>query len=183
VTDKKLDITIDVQISVIIHVNDRPISYVIPRGNTDDDLKALAFESVDATTGGGPFGSRVYSANEKLQKYVKKVIVAGDIQLLENGAEIEKKYEQEETHSDFGSVLRDEYIKIVRTSPIAPYVLITQLRDFVCARLDIDRADFDRRTLERAMENPYNTQLSTSSGEKGTGIFYGRGECHAVIVK
>ncbi|MDY6835640.1 MAG: hypothetical protein SVY53_12650 [Chloroflexota bacterium] len=85
--------------------------------------------------------------------------------------------------SKFLEATRMEYIKLSQSSPIAPYVLVSQLRDFVCSKLHIDRGTFDTMLLSVANRDPHTVQLSTGGGESGTGIFYGRGECHAAIIK
>lgn len=83
----------------------------------------------------------------------------------------------------FLSAVRTEYLKLSKTSPMAPYVPIGQLREFVCRVLNSDRRTFDTMLLSIANKDPHTVQLSTSSGERGTGIIYGRGECHAAIIK
>lgn len=83
----------------------------------------------------------------------------------------------------FLEVTREEYAKLSQTSPISPYVSIKLLRDFVCERLKVDRNTFDLMLLSIANKDPYTVQLSTSSGERGMGIIYGRSECHAAIIK
>lgn len=83
----------------------------------------------------------------------------------------------------FLKVTREEYVNLAQTSPISPYVAIKLLRDFVCKRLNLGRTTFDTMLLSLANKDPYTVQLSTSSGERGTGIIYGRGECHAAIIK
>ncbi|HIC91227.1 MAG TPA: hypothetical protein EYP21_04030 [Syntrophaceae bacterium] len=83
----------------------------------------------------------------------------------------------------FLKATREEYSRLLRSSPIAPYVSIKILRDLVCKRLNFARSSFDTMLVSIATRDPYTIQLSTSSGEAGTGVPYGRGECHAVIVK
>ena len=85
--------------------------------------------------------------------------------------------------NNFLVTTRREYVKLSRNSPIAPYVLVSQLRDFVCSELHIDRGTFDTMLLSVANRDPHTVQLSTGGGESGMGIIYGRGECHAAIIK
>ena len=83
----------------------------------------------------------------------------------------------------FLNVSREEYKRFQQSSPVAPYVSIKFLRDAVCRRLTIDRDLFDSMLVSIATRDPYSVQLSTGTGDKGTGIYYGRGECHVVIIK
>lgn len=83
----------------------------------------------------------------------------------------------------FLGIIRDEYTTLKQESPISPYVSIKLLRDFVCKRSDLDKDNFDVMLLSIANKDPYTVQLSASSGEHGTGIIYGRSECHAAIIK
>lgn len=83
----------------------------------------------------------------------------------------------------FLKVVREEYAKLVQTSPIAPYVPVAYLREFVLSRLNIERTTFDALLVAAASGDPYKVELVTSSGEKGTGVYYGLGECHAVVIR
>ncbi len=95
------------------------------------------------------------------------------------------KPEKEKTIDEdtFLGIIRDEYTTLKQESPISPYVSIKLLRDFVCKRSDLDKDNFDVMLLSIANKDPYTVQLSASSGEHGTGIIYGRSECHAAIIK
>lgn len=96
---------------------------------------------------------------------------------------LELKKEKTIDENTFLEATREEYTKLAKTSPMAPYVSIKLLRDFVCKRLNFDETDFNVMLLSIANNDPYSVQLSTSGGEHGEGIIYGRSECHAAIIK
>ena len=78
---------------------------------------------------------------------------------------------------------RGQYRQLVQSSPVAPYMPVKLLRGFVCRALNLDADAFDTTLLSIAIKDPHTVQLSTGSGVRGTGIVYGRGECHVVIIK
>jgi hypothetical protein len=81
VEKRKLKIEVVFECSVDIKDKEgNPIAYEI-KWDTNDDLETLAFESIDESTGGGPFHSGVYTASEKLREYVRAAIENGDITL------------------------------------------------------------------------------------------------------
>lgn len=83
----------------------------------------------------------------------------------------------------FLETLRLKYGELVRTSPIAPYVKISDLRLKVSKELTISGDEFDRRIIELNSSDPYAFQLHAGSGEPGNGLKTARGVYHYAIVK
>jgi hypothetical protein len=83
----------------------------------------------------------------------------------------------------FLETLRLKYNDLVRSSPIAPYVRITDLRLKVSEELNISGDEFDRRIIELNSSDPYVVQLHAGSGESNSGLKTARGVYHYAIVK
>ena len=105
----------------------------------------------------------------------KQIVVDKFAQLLPVGRKIDER--------KFMRTIREEYRRLQQSSPTAPYIQIKSLRESVTRRLTVDRDLFDSMLVSIATRDPYSVQLSTGTGDKGTGIYYGRGECHAIIIK
>jgi DNA-binding PadR family transcriptional regulator len=83
----------------------------------------------------------------------------------------------------FLETLRLKYSDLVKTSPIAPYVKISDLRLKVSEELNISGDEFDRRIIELNSSDPYAVQLHAGSGESDGGLKTARGVYHYAIVK
>ncbi len=81
VEKRKLKIEVAFDCAIVIKDEEgNPITYEM-KFDTAEDLETLAFESIDESTGGGPFHSGVNTANKKLREYVIAAIENGDITL------------------------------------------------------------------------------------------------------
>lgn len=83
----------------------------------------------------------------------------------------------------FLEILRLRYNELVKASPIAPYVKISDLRLKISEELKISGNEFDRRIMELNSNDPYTVQLHTGSGESEGGIKTTRGVYYYAIVK
>ncbi len=83
----------------------------------------------------------------------------------------------------FLGVSREEYNRLVPSSPVAPYVEIETLRNRVTERLHITPDDFNRILLKLHTENPAKIQLDPGTGKSGRGIVAPRGVCYFVIIR
>ncbi|MBO3754857.1 MAG: hypothetical protein FGF53_08310 [Candidatus Brockarchaeota archaeon] len=83
----------------------------------------------------------------------------------------------------FLETLRLKYNNLVKTSPIAPYVRIADLRLKVSEELNISGDEFDRMIIELNSSDPYAVQLHAGSGESDNGLKTARGVYHYAIVK
>jgi len=83
----------------------------------------------------------------------------------------------------FINALKSAYSNLVKTSPIAPYVKISDLRMKLVSELGIAHDEFDRKIIELNSSNPYVVQLHTGSGEPSEGVKTVRGVYHYVIIK
>ncbi|MBO3769568.1 MAG: hypothetical protein JTT15_04155 [Candidatus Brockarchaeota archaeon] len=79
--------------------------------------------------------------------------------------------------------LKSSYRSLLKTSPIAPYVKISDLRMKLTSELGISSEEFDRRIIELNNRNPYDIQLHVGSGEPSEGVKTARGVYHYVIIK
>ncbi|MBO3839891.1 MAG: hypothetical protein QXN75_01515 [Thermoproteota archaeon] len=83
----------------------------------------------------------------------------------------------------FLSALKSAYTSLLKTSPITPYVKISDLRVKLMNELGISSDEFDRRIVELNNSNPYSVQLHVGSGEPREGVTTARGVYHYVIIK
>lgn len=83
----------------------------------------------------------------------------------------------------FLNALKSSYRSLVKMSPIAPYVKISDLRMRVVNELGISGSEFDKRIIELNNTNPYSIQLHVGSGEPSEGVKTIRGVYHYVIIK
>ncbi|MBO3799964.1 MAG: hypothetical protein FGF52_02760 [Candidatus Brockarchaeota archaeon] len=83
----------------------------------------------------------------------------------------------------FLNALKSAYMNLVRTSPIAPYVKVSDLRARLKVELGIEDNEFDKRIIELNSSNPYDIQLHIGSGEPHEGVKTARGVYHYVIIK
>lgn len=95
-----------------------------------------------------------------------------------------KQVESEQVSDEmFLKTLRSVYTRLVKTSPIAPYVKISVLRVKVSEELKTSSEEFDRRVIELNSSNPYAMQLHVGSGNPAESIRTARGVYHYAIVK
>ncbi|MEM3713192.1 MAG: hypothetical protein QXR97_06630 [Thermoproteota archaeon] len=83
----------------------------------------------------------------------------------------------------FLEALKSSYRNLLKTSPITPYVKISDLRMRLMSELGISSDEFDRRIIELNNSNPYSVQLHVGSGEPSEGVKTARGVYHYVIIK
>jgi len=100
--------------------------------------------------------------NLRLLKYLKSIQVSDNV---------------------FFNALKSAYESLVRMSPIAPYVKISDLRVKITSELGIGSDEFDRKIIELNSSNPYTIQLHSGSGEPSEGVKTARGVYHYVIIK
>lgn len=87
------------------------------------------------------------------------------------------------SNETFLEALKSSYRNLLKTSPIAPYVKISDLRTKLTSELGISSDEFDRRIIELNNRNPYYVQLHVGSGEPSEGVKTARGVYHYVIIK
>ncbi len=96
---------------------------------------------------------------------------------------IKPKEPEQLSDEKFLETLRSKYGDLVRISPIAPYVKISDLRLKVSEELNINSDEFNKRIIELNSSDPYAIQLHAGSGESDVGIKTTRGVYHYAIVK
>ena len=88
---RKLEIEVAFDCAIVIKDEEgNPITYKI-KWDTAEDLETLAFESIVESTGRGAFYSGVYTASDKLREYVRTAIENGDITLIENETDDDRR--------------------------------------------------------------------------------------------
>ncbi|MGQ9478679.1 MAG: hypothetical protein ACUVQ0_01490 [Thermoproteota archaeon] len=95
------------------------------------------------------------------------------------------KVEETEILSDevFLEKLKSLYSSLVKSSLMAPYVKVSELRLKALEELGMSREEFDRRIIALNSSNPYAVQLHAGGGEHIEGIKTSRGVYHYAIIK
>ncbi|MBM1154880.1 hypothetical protein DRN94_003275 [archaeon] len=110
--------------------------------------------------------------------------LASDLRAVLAGVGILASREQQLSEEKFFRILTEEYQRLVKTSPIAPYVLVGDLRRRVLQRLPITREQFDETVLRLHRRDPFRIQLETGTGlNPNEGIVAPRGLCYYILVK
>lgn len=134
--------------------------------------------------------SDLKEASDKLQKaskeyydQVNEILKIFEERLMLLASTQTVSFEETFSEADFLYQLKTAYAELVRMSPIAPMVRISDLRTNVMEKLKISKEQFDKRLVYLSEKDPYRVQLFTGSESKEEGVQTKKGICHYVLLK